>query len=127
MPVNQPKIISGVKTLVKTIFLMVLGPLLLNQALKNQQHPLFYPVLGAGILAFFGAIYMGFKGILTVVKGIFNDWYSSYPNKKTRLDCSGRVFLWTTSWDSRSIFKKKGPYNVRAFVKKGSDLLSHLV
>ena len=73
MPVNKPKIISGVKTLVKTIFLMVLGPLLLNQALKNQQHPLFYPVLGAGILAFFGAIYMCFKGILTVVKGIFND------------------------------------------------------
>lgn len=73
MPVNQPKIISGVKTLVKTIFLMVLGPLLLNQALKNQQHPLFYPVLAAGIVAFFGAIYMGFKGVLTVVKGIFND------------------------------------------------------
>jgi len=73
MGVNQSKIISGVKTLVKTIFLIVLGPLLLNQALKNQDHPLFYPVLIAGIAAFFGAIYLGFRGVLTVVRGIFND------------------------------------------------------
>ncbi|MFM1888711.1 MAG: hypothetical protein RL501_998 [Bacteroidota bacterium] len=73
MGANQSKIISGVKTLVKTIFLMVLGPLLLNQALKNQEHPLFYPVLIAGITTFFGAIYLGFKGVLTVVRGIFND------------------------------------------------------
>ena len=73
MGANLSKIISGVKTLVKTIFLMVIGPLLLNQALKNQEHPLFYPVLIAGITAFFGAIYLGFKGVLTVVSGIFND------------------------------------------------------
>lgn len=51
--------------------LMFTGPVVLYQAFKNQDHPLYIPVLVVGSLIALGAIAMGFLGIKTLVDALF--------------------------------------------------------
>lgn len=73
METNKEVLFKGVKTMGGTLFLMILAPLILNSSFKNQDHALFIPVLGVGIICLFAAIYFGFKGIKTLMKALFND------------------------------------------------------
>lgn len=50
---------------------MFLGPLVLYQAFKNQEHPWFLPVLIIGGLIALAAIAMGFYSIKTLVDALF--------------------------------------------------------
>ncbi|MFM1879672.1 MAG: hypothetical protein RLZZ241_2538 [Bacteroidota bacterium] len=64
-------LVKGLKRLSLTVLLMFTAPIILFEAFKNQQHPMYYPVLIAGILLAIGAIISGFTGIKIVVDSFF--------------------------------------------------------
>ena len=70
---DRELLIKGVKRLIYTLALMFLGPLVLYQAFRNEDHPWFLPVLIAGGLLALGAIVMGFYSIKTLVNALFAD------------------------------------------------------
>ena len=73
MHTNKEKLAKGVKLMGGTLLLLVTAPIILNSSFKNQDHPMFIPILGIGIILFVVAIYFGFKGIKMLMKALFND------------------------------------------------------
>ncbi|AWH72776.1 hypothetical protein DCS32_00895 [Dokdonia sp. Dokd-P16] len=73
MHTNKEKLAKGVKLMGGTLLLLVTAPIILNSSFKNQDHPMFIPILGIGIILFIAAIYFGFKGIKMLMKALFND------------------------------------------------------
>ena len=73
MYTNKEKLLKGIKLMGGTLFLLVTAPIVLNTSFKNQDHPMFIPVLGIGIILFIAAIYFGFKGIQMLMRALFND------------------------------------------------------
>jgi hypothetical protein len=69
---DRDLLIKGVKRLFYTLALMFLAPIVLYQALKNQEHPWFLPVVIVGGILAIGAIGMGFYSIKTLVDALFN-------------------------------------------------------
>ncbi len=69
---NRSKITEGIQTLLFTLGLMFLAPFTIYEAFKNQQHPLYIPVLGLGIILAVLAIVFGFKGIKKITDGFFD-------------------------------------------------------
>ncbi|MGB3152850.1 MAG: DUF6095 family protein [Maribacter sp.] len=51
--------------------LMFLAPVVIWQAFKNEEHPLYWPVLVLGLILAIAAIGMGFKGIQTIMNALF--------------------------------------------------------
>jgi hypothetical protein len=70
---NKDLLVTGLKRLAITVFLMFTAPLILWQAFKNQDHFLFWPVCILGLIIGFYAVFMGFKGISTIVNAVFGD------------------------------------------------------
>ena len=64
---------KGVKNLIYTVGLMFLAPVVLYQAFKNQEHPLFIPVLILGFILAIAAIGMGFYSIKILMQALFDD------------------------------------------------------
>ena len=50
MHTNKEKLLKGVKLMGGTLLLLITAPIVLNSSLKNQDHPMFIPVLGIGIV-----------------------------------------------------------------------------
>lgn len=73
MHTNKEKLLKGIKLMGGTLLLLVTAPIILNSSFKNQDHPLFIPVLGVGIILFIAAIYFGFKGIKMLMRALFDD------------------------------------------------------
>lgn len=73
MHINKEKLLKGVKLMGGTLLLLITAPIVLNSSFKNQDHPMFIPVLGIGIVLLVAAIYFGFKGIRTLMGALFND------------------------------------------------------
>ena len=73
MHTNKEKLLKGVKLMGGTLLLLITAPIVLNSSFKNQDHPMFIPVLGIGIVLLIAAIYFGFKGIRTLMGALFND------------------------------------------------------
>jgi hypothetical protein len=73
MHTNKEKLLKGVKLMGGTLILLITAPIVLNSSFKNQDHPMFIPVLGIGIVLLVAAIYFGFKGIRTLMRALFND------------------------------------------------------
>ncbi|ANH60068.1 MULTISPECIES: DUF6095 family protein [Dokdonia] len=73
MHTNKEKLLKGVKLMGGTLLLLITAPIVLNSSFKNQDHPMFIPVLGIGIVLLVAAIYFGFKGIRTLMGALFND------------------------------------------------------
>ncbi|WP_375253249.1 MULTISPECIES: DUF6095 family protein [Dokdonia] len=73
MHTNKEKLLKGVKLMGGTLILLITAPIVLNSSFKNQDHPMFIPVLGIGIVLLVAAIYFGFKGIRTLMGALFND------------------------------------------------------
>lgn len=71
--INKIKIGLGIRKVSLAILLMFIGPVILNSAFKNEAHFMYYPVIVIGICVCGTAMYQFFKGIKTIVKGIFND------------------------------------------------------
>lgn len=73
MSTDKEKLFKGVQTLMMSLLFMLLGPGMIYQAFKNQEHPLYIPVLILGILAGAAAIYFAFKGISRIMKSVFGE------------------------------------------------------
>lgn len=69
---NKKVLATGIKYLAGALPLAMIGPSVLYSAFNNQGHPLYIVVLILGILASIAAIFLMFKGILTVVKSLFD-------------------------------------------------------
>ncbi|MFD1096571.1 DUF6095 family protein [Salegentibacter chungangensis] len=69
---NKEILFKGLKYLAGALPLSAIGPVVLFSAFKNQEHPLYIAVLIFGLIAFFAAIYLMFKGIQTVIKALFD-------------------------------------------------------
>lgn len=69
---NKEILTKGIKYLAGALPLAMIGPSILYNAFNNQEHPLYIAVLVLGILASVGAVFLMFKGILTIVKALFD-------------------------------------------------------
>lgn len=69
---NRKVLSTGIKYLAGALPLVMIGPSILFSAFNNQEHPLYIPILILGIIATFAAIFLMFKGIMTVVKALFD-------------------------------------------------------
>ncbi|RRQ48260.1 hypothetical protein DZC72_11105 [Maribacter algicola] len=71
MRTDKEMMVQGIKKLALTVFLMFLAPIVIWQAFKNEEHPLYWPILVIGLILAMYAIYSGFKGIQTIVDALF--------------------------------------------------------
>ena len=64
-------LLVGFKRLLLTLFLMFLGPPILFQAFKNDEHEWYMIVLAIGLIICATAIFTLFSGIISIIKHIF--------------------------------------------------------
>ncbi|WP_419211780.1 DUF6095 family protein [Maribacter sp. X9] len=76
MRTDKDLLVKGLKRLATTVVLMFTAPLILWQAFKNKEHFLFWPVFIVGLILAGYAVFMGFKGIRTIIDSLFG------PKKK---------------------------------------------
>lgn len=69
---NKELLKKGIKYLAAALPLSFLGPAILYSAFNNQDKALFLPILILGFIFFFGAMFCIFKGIMTIVKAVFD-------------------------------------------------------
>lgn len=68
MPTNKEILNRGLKYIVWALPMFFIGPTVIMSAFKNQQHTLFIPVLGVGIIICIFAVVLVFRGLKTVMK-----------------------------------------------------------
>lgn len=68
---NKELLIKGLKSFGYTALVMFVAPIILYQAFKNTDKPLFIPVLIVGIIMAIFAIYLGFRSINVVMDAVF--------------------------------------------------------
>lgn len=68
---NRHILFNGVKYLAIALPLMFAGPIIIYSSFKNQNHPLYYAVLGLGILCCITSMFLFFRGIQTIMKSLF--------------------------------------------------------
>ena len=69
---NKEVLTRGLKYLAGALPLAMIGPSILYNAFNNQEHPFYVPVLILGILASIGSVFLMFKGIMTIIKAMFD-------------------------------------------------------
>ncbi|MCM8570682.1 DUF6095 family protein [Gramella jeungdoensis] len=69
---NKKVLSRGIKYLAGALPLAMIGPSILFSAFNNQDKHLYLAVLILGIAASAAAVFLMFKGILTVVKSMFD-------------------------------------------------------
>jgi hypothetical protein len=70
MPTDKEILNKGVKYIVIAFPMFFIGPTIINSSFKNQQHTLFIPILGLGIILCTLAVILLFLGIKTIVKSL---------------------------------------------------------
>ncbi|HLA57088.1 MAG TPA: DUF6095 family protein [Flavobacterium sp.] len=70
---NKEILNKGLKYIVWALPMFFIGPTIIMSAFKNQQHTLFIPVLGIGIIISTMAVILLFTGLKTLTKSLFND------------------------------------------------------
>ena len=73
MGTNKAVLMRGISYLGWALPLMFVGPVVIHSSFKNQEHPLFIPVLGLAVIMCGAAIYLIFKGFNTIMKSLFNN------------------------------------------------------
>ncbi|MEW2922348.1 DUF6095 family protein [Muricauda sp. ANG21] len=68
---DKELLVKGLKSFGYTVAAMFLGPFLIYQAFRNEDNPLFIPVLILGILFGGLAIYLGFRSVNIVMDSVF--------------------------------------------------------
>lgn len=68
---NKKILNKGIKYLGWALPMFFIGPIVINSSFRNQEHPLYYVVLGIGILICLCAMLFTFLGLRTIVKSIF--------------------------------------------------------
>ncbi|HET8855098.1 MAG TPA: DUF6095 family protein [Salinimicrobium sp.] len=69
---NREELLRGLKYMAGGLPLTFIGPVVVFSSFKNQEHPLFIPILILGLLAMAAAIYLLFKGIGIIMKALFD-------------------------------------------------------
>jgi len=77
MKTNKVLLQKGIKFLSITLVLIFLGPGLIYEAFKNNEHPFYLPILILGALFSIGAILLGFYGLKTVIDALFGKKHRS--------------------------------------------------
>ena len=72
MHTDKDLLVKGIKFIAYTTALMFSAPVVLHQAIKNEEHAFFWPVAIAGFLLAIAAIIMGFYSIKIIMEAIFN-------------------------------------------------------
>ena len=70
---NKHLLQSGLKKMSLFLICCFIGPVIVHQAFKNQNHPLYFPVLILGFLFLIIALYYGFSGIKSLVNAILGE------------------------------------------------------
>lgn len=70
---NKELINKGVKYLAWALPALFIGPSAIHFSFINKKQPLFPVILGIGIILCIAGVVLIFKGLTTIVKGIFND------------------------------------------------------
>jgi hypothetical protein len=73
MATNKEILTKGIKYLVWALPILFIGPSLIYNAFMNKQNVWHYLVLGIGIAACIGAVYLMFLGLKTMIRSLFND------------------------------------------------------
>lgn len=66
-------VFRGIRFLAIAVPLLFIGPTVIHSSFKNQNNDWYYVVLSVGILFCLFGMFLIFKGVNTMVKGIFND------------------------------------------------------
>jgi hypothetical protein len=70
MPTNKTILAKGLKYMGWALPLFFIGPVILHSTFKNQEHILFIPILGLGIIICLLAIFFMFKGLRTILNSL---------------------------------------------------------
>ena len=70
---NKTTLMRGVRYLAIALPLAFIGPSVIYSAFNNQENDFYIPVLILGILACAGSVFLMFRGILTMVKALFDE------------------------------------------------------
>ena len=70
---NKEKKKKGLKRMTVFLFCCFIGPVIVHQAFKNQEHPLYYPVLITGLSIMVIAIYYGFLAVKTMINALLGE------------------------------------------------------
>ena len=70
---NKALFQKGLKRMTVFLFCCFLGPVIVHQAFKNQEHPLYYPVLIIGLSIMVIAIYYGFLAVKTMINALLGE------------------------------------------------------
>ena len=68
---NKVILTKGIRIMLACLLLMFLGPTLLHVTFSNKEKPLFIPLLIVSLLLCFGAVFLLFKGINTIINSMF--------------------------------------------------------
>ncbi len=71
MKTNKELLLKGIKSLGYTVALMFTAPFTIYEAFKNEEHPLYLPVLILGFILAIAAVGMGFRSIKIIVDAVF--------------------------------------------------------
>ncbi|RNC89809.1 MAG: hypothetical protein ED555_10165 [Allomuricauda sp.] len=71
MKTNKDLLVKGMKSFAYTALVMFIAPVVLYQAFKNTDKPLFIPVLILGLILAGFAIYLGFRSVNIVMDAVF--------------------------------------------------------
>ena len=70
---DKTRIYKGLQQIFIAIPLMFVGPIIIYSSFKNKEHLFYYPVLILGCLLCLYSMYLFFRGLRTIVNGLFND------------------------------------------------------
>lgn len=68
---NKELLGKGVQRMAISLLCMFVGPVIIHSSFKNQDHDLYIPILILGLCVAGTAIFMGFKGIKTLMDAFF--------------------------------------------------------
>lgn len=72
MHTDKDLLVKGLKFIAYTIALMFAAPVVLHQAIKNEEHAFFWPVAIVGFILAIAAIAMGFYSIKVIMEALFS-------------------------------------------------------
>lgn len=68
---NKELLGKGVQRMAIALIFMFISPAIIHSAFKNQNHPLYIPILILGIISAGFAIFMAFRGLRTIMESMF--------------------------------------------------------
>jgi hypothetical protein len=72
MGTNKLILSQGIKNIFGALPLFFIGPVIINSAFKNQEHPMYFPILFFGILICFLSVFFMFRGLKIIMKAMFD-------------------------------------------------------